>query len=201
MTSRSRECTSARTTAMATFRCATSRSGTTGSKTSDTKGSTRSPCGQATIESITMSFVAPARTASKASNSSQYSGIKNNAGTVKIYNNWVEATGQHGIQVWTQEGPKESEGKGPFEAHIWNNVVVDAGKLWRSFMGSSYGISVGAQAGCEKPVPFIYNNTIVNSRQSAINVSGNVGAGFVRDNIVAGRAAIRSSGAQVSWSS
>jgi hypothetical protein len=123
---------------------------------------------------------------SSSSKSSQYSGIKNMSGTVKIYNNWVEATGQHGIQVWTQEGPRPSEGKGPFEAHIWNNVIVDAGEYWRSFMNGSYGIYVGAQDGREKPVPFIYNNTIVNARQSAIHVTKNAGAGFVRDNIAAG---------------
>lgn len=123
---------------------------------------------------------------SKPSKSSQYAGIKNNAGTVKIYNNWVETTGQHGIQAWTQQGPKPSEGRGPFEAHIWNNVIVDAGALWRPFMNASYGISVGAEPGREKPIPFIYNNTIVNARQQGINVTRNAGAGFVRDNIVAG---------------
>lgn len=123
---------------------------------------------------------------SQPSKNSQYSGIKNNAGTVKIYNNWVEATGQHGIQVWTQEGPRESEGKGPFEAQIWNNVIVDAGAYWRSFMGDSFGISVGAQAGREKPLPNIYNNTIVDSRRSAINVTRDAGSGIVRDNIAAG---------------
>jgi hypothetical protein len=124
----------------------------------------------------------------KSSNSAQYSGIKNNAGTVKIYNNWIESTGQHGIQSWTHQGPRESEGKGPFEAEIWNNVIVGAGELWRSFMGDSFGISVGAQSGKEKPVPQIYNNTIVNSRQSAIKVTAQVKAGFVRDNIAAGTA-------------
>jgi hypothetical protein len=118
--------------------------------------------------------------------STQYSGIKNMSGTAKIYNNWVETTGQHGIAVGTQDGPKISEGIGPFEAHIWNNVIVDAGALWRPFMTGSFGISVGAQDGCEKPVPFIYNNTIVNPRQGGINVRENAGEGFVRDNIVAG---------------
>jgi hypothetical protein len=88
--------------------------------------------------------------------------------------------------VWTSEGPKESEGLGPFEAHIWNNVIVDAGALWRTFMSSSFGISVGAQDGCEKPIPYVFNNTIVDSRESAISLRNNVGAGFVRDNIVAG---------------
>ncbi|MGH8252317.1 MAG: choice-of-anchor Q domain-containing protein [Steroidobacteraceae bacterium] len=122
----------------------------------------------------------------RSNKASQYSGIKNNAGTVKIYNNWVETTGQHGIQVWTGEGPRESEGRGPFAAHIWNNVIVGAGKLWRPFMAKSYGISIGAQNGCEKPVPSVYNNTIVNSRQGGIHLTSNVGTGFVRDNVVAG---------------
>lgn len=120
------------------------------------------------------------------SKDAQYSGIKNNAGTVKIYNNWVETTGQHGIQVWTQTGPRISEGKGPFEAHIWNNVIVNAGALWRPFMNASFGISVGAQAGREEPIPYIYSNTIINPRQSGINVTKNAGKGFVRDNIIAG---------------
>ncbi len=46
---------------------------------------------------------------------SQYSGITNLSGKMKIYNNWIETTGKHGIQVWTEEGPKVSEGRGPFE--------------------------------------------------------------------------------------
>ena len=120
------------------------------------------------------------------SKSSQYSGIKNISGTVKIYNNWIETTGQHGISSWTQEGPKTSENRGPFAAQIWNNVIVDAGSLWKPFMQKSMGINVGAQDGCEKPVPFIYSNTIVNSRGNGISVVSNSGPGFVRDNIVAG---------------
>jgi hypothetical protein len=116
----------------------------------------------------------------------QYSGIKNTSGTVKIYNNWVESTGMHGIQSWTQTGPRTTEGKGPFEAEIWNNVVVNAGAFWKSFMQNSYGISVGAQAGREKPIPTIYSNTIVNSRMGGINLTSQVAGGVVRDNIVAG---------------
>jgi len=120
------------------------------------------------------------------SKSTQYSGINNNGGTVKIYNNWIETTGQHGIQSWTQQGPKISENKGPFEAEIWNNVIVDAGGLWKSFMAKSTGINIGAQDGCERPLPRIYSNTIVNARQTGINLTSNAGDGFVRDNIVAG---------------
>jgi len=120
------------------------------------------------------------------SKSTQYSGINNNGGTVKIYNNWVETTGQHGIQSWTQQGPKTSENKGPFVAEIYNNVIVDAGGLWKSFMAKSTGINIGAQDGCERPMPRIYSNTIVNSRQTGINLTSNSGDGFVRDNIVAG---------------
>jgi hypothetical protein len=118
--------------------------------------------------------------------SSQYSGILNGSGTVDIHHNWIEKTGQHGIRVWTAKGPLISQGRGPFIARIWNNVIVDAGALWRSFMLNSYGISVGADSGLEKPVPYIYSNTVVNSRLSGINLNSNVASGYVRDNIVAG---------------
>jgi len=126
------------------------------------------------------------KTTTTLNESSQYSGIKIMAGTGKIFSNWVEATGQHGIVSWTQEGPKASEGRGPFNADIWNNVIVDAGSLWKPFMQNAYGISVGAQSGTEKPVPHVYNNTIVNARQGGIIVTSNVSPGFVRDNILAG---------------
>ena len=53
-------------------------------------------------------------------------------------------------------------------------------------MAMSYGISIGAQDGCEKPFPNVYNNTIVNSRHGAISIGSNTGAGLVRDNIAAG---------------
>jgi len=136
--------------------------------------------------SIHHNFVRRSGKNGESSKTSQYSGIKNISGTVKIYNNWIETTGQHGIVSWTQDGPKASEGKGPLVAHVWNNVVVDAGGLWRPFMAKSYGISIGAQDGCEKPVPNIYNNTVVDSRDGAISIGSNTGAGFVRDNIAAG---------------
>ena len=121
------------------------------------------------------------------SKAGQYSAINNISGAVSIYNNWIDATGQHGILVWTQDGPKISENRGPFTTRIWNNVIVNAGSMWKSSIpGGSYGINVGAQDGCEKPVPYIFNNTIVNSRQAAINLGSNVAAGLVRDNIAAG---------------
>lgn len=123
------------------------------------------------------------------SKSSQYSGIKNISGTVQIYNNWVDTTGQHGIVSWTQGGPKTSENRGPFAAQVWNNVIVDSGALWRPFMAKSYAIKIGAENGTERPVPFVYNNTIVDSRDGAINLNGNVGSGFIRDNIAAGTGA------------
>ena len=122
----------------------------------------------------------------KAYKDSQYSGITNLSGKMKIYNNWIETTGKHGIQAYTQAGPKVSEGRGPFEVQIFNNVIVDAGGLWKSFMMRSNGINVGAQDGCEQPIPTIYSNTIVNSRQGGINVDNNIDNGVVHDNIVAG---------------
>lgn len=117
---------------------------------------------------------------------SQYSGINNNTGTVKIYSNWVEATGGHGIKLGSGEGPLESDGFGPFEVNVWNNVIVDAGLLWRPFMADTHGISVSSKDGREKPVANIYYNTIVNPRDGGINLASNVGAGYVRDNIIAG---------------
>ena len=116
--------------------------------------------------------------------SSQYSGIANTAGTVKIYNNWIEKTGQHGIKQWTAGGPSASAGKGPFDTYIWNNIVVDAGSFWRSFMSDSNGIHIGAKAGLEEPNVFVFSNTIVNSRQIGIRAASNVGGGYIRDNIV-----------------
>jgi hypothetical protein len=93
-------------------------------------------------------------------------------------------------------GTKESSGYGPFEARVWNNVIVDAGALWRAYMSHSHGVNVGADDGCEKSVPYIYNNTIVDSRESAVSLASNVGAGFVSDNIVAdaGGTAIKAPG-------
>jgi hypothetical protein len=117
---------------------------------------------------------------------SQYEGINNNTGTAKIYNNWIESTGSSAIKLGSGEGPMESEGFGPFEVDVWNNVILDAGGLWRSFMPDSHGISVHAKAGVEKPIANIYSNTIVGSRSNGINVGANAGEGYVRDNIVAG---------------
>jgi len=125
------------------------------------------------------------KNSSTSTNTSQYSAITNISGTVKIYNNLIESSGQHGISQWTGGGPLASEGKGPFETYIWNNVIVGAGSLWRTFMGESHGINVGAQDGCEKPIPYIFNNTIVNARRNAVRLAANVGGGFVKDNIVA----------------
>jgi hypothetical protein len=54
-------------------------------------------------------------------------------------------------------------------------------------MQNSYGINIGAQDGTEKPIPYVFNNTIVDSRQRAVNIGSNAGSGgYVRDNIIAG---------------
>ncbi len=116
---------------------------------------------------------------------SQYSGINNDAGTIKIYNNWIEKTGQHGIVQWTSRGPNASAGKGPFDTYIWNNVIVDAGALWRSFMNDAHAINIGAKAGLEEPTAYVFSNTIVSSRQSAIRLASNVRGGYIRDNLIA----------------
>jgi hypothetical protein len=116
----------------------------------------------------------------------QYEGINNVSGTVDIYNNWIEETGTTAIKLGPGEGPRESEGFGPFEVRVWNNVVVNAGGLWRSFMPEANGIAVNARDGLEKPIVYIYSNTIVNSRNSGIAMAANAAEGSVKDNIVAG---------------
>jgi hypothetical protein len=123
------------------------------------------------------------------SNASQYSGISNGEGTVTIYNNWIEKTGERGITQYTNNGPLESEGKGPFDTYIWNNVIVDVGFYWQTYMNASRGISIGACGGCEKPMVYVFNNTIVNSRLEGIYAAQNVGGGYVRNNIVTGAGA------------
>jgi hypothetical protein len=120
-----------------------------------------------------------------ASSTSQYEGINNVSGTVDIYNNWVEATGTTGIKLGSGDGPLESEGFGPFEVRVFNNVVVNAGGQWRSFMPPANGIALSAKAGVEKPIPYIYSNTIVSSHNDGINLANNAGNGYIKDNIVA----------------
>jgi hypothetical protein len=117
---------------------------------------------------------------------SQYAGINSNSGTVRIYSNWVEDTGTNGIKLGSGEGPLESEGFGPLKSHVWNNVIVNAGGLWRTFMDPSYGIGVSAKEGVEKPIVYIYSNTIVSARNIGVNVANNAGVGYINDNIVAG---------------
>lgn len=123
---------------------------------------------------------------SQSSSQKQYAGVNNNSGSVSIFNNWIESTGTHGIKLGSGEGPLETEGFGPFEARVWNNVIVSAGELWSSFMPESHGISVSSKVGVEKPVPYIYSNTIVSPRNDGINLASNVGSGYVKDNVIAG---------------
>jgi len=59
----------------------------------------------------------------------------------------------------------------------WALATLYAEQLWHQHRCTT---------GCEKPIPYIYNNTIVGSRQNGIKLSEYVGPGFVRDNIVAG---------------
>ena len=64
------------------------------------------------------------RRGSQALNPNQNGGITANNCHVKIYNNWVEKTGNPGIQTYMHQMP-DSLPFGPFEAIIYNNVVCD----------------------------------------------------------------------------
>jgi hypothetical protein len=99
-----------------------------GLRTSVLKESTRSPCGRVTTPSTTHEVRRAGKNTTETNQTSQYSGIESISGTVKIYNNWIETTGQHGISVWTAAPAQNCRIiAARFQAHIWNNVIVDAG--------------------------------------------------------------------------
>ena len=106
-------------------------------------------------------------------------------GSGEIYNNYVERSGDTGIQHWIADLPSSF---GPQSARIFNNVVVDAGVVG---LTSRNGISVGSAAASRAGVAtapvlsMIYNNTIVRPRGNGVNVNSRAApGGWVRDNII-----------------
>jgi hypothetical protein len=113
-------------------------------------------------------------------------GISMLDGPGKIFNNYVERSGDTAIQHWLPDLPASY---GPQEVEIYNNVVVDAGVTGAT---GSQGISSGhanTNRDGEKvaeTLPKIYNNTIVRPRGWGITVgSVSTAQAFVRDNIIA----------------
>ena len=140
------------------------------------------------------------KNSSNSSKSTQYSGIKTaryredlqqlDRDNRPAWNSGVDAERPEGVRrertVRSAHLEQRHSGRGRAVASVHEQ------KLWHQRW---------RPGGLRKPVPLIYNNTIVNSRESAINVASNVGPGFVRDNIAAGTRTIRSSLLPVSWTS
>jgi len=118
------------------------------------------------------------RRVGKRSDKGQLSGISLLDGNGKIYANWVEKPGDSGIKHYLQYLPKSY---GDQSVEIYNNVVVDTGQV--GVLGS-YGVVSANQSGYARPLPKIYNNTIVRSKDSGVKVGGDAAGGLIRDNLI-----------------
>ena len=123
------------------------------------------------------------RRGSQALNPNQNGGITANNCHVKIYNNWVEKTGNPGIQTYMHQMP-DSLPFGPFEAIIYNNVVCDLFTVPGD--QEAKGINVGGEAGSLQIKATIYNNTVVDTPGAGIATnSGGAAAGCaIANNLV-----------------
>ncbi len=119
------------------------------------------------------------RRAGKSPSKGQLYGISLLDGTGRIYNNWVEGTGDAGIQHFLHHLPRSY---GDQAAEIFNNVVARTGLVR---LGPGHGIVSNNRNGYARPVAHIYNNTVVGSKDSGIYVGREASNGFVRDNLVA----------------
>jgi hypothetical protein len=124
------------------------------------------------------------------SDPTQQGGITANNCHVSIYNNWLEDSGDPAIQTYMYQLPDTlpSPPFGPFEARIYNNVVVGC----RTIGGNdSKGISSGGDDASHRIRPLIYNNTVVDATGAGINVNANArSGGQVVNNLVADSGAI-----------
>ena len=112
----------------------------------------------------------------------QLTGISLLDGTGRIYNNWIEKSGDAGIRHFLGDLPRSY---GDQVSEIYNNVIVDSGQV-RSTPG--HGIASNSKDGFARPIARIYNNTVVGAMDSGILVGGQAAGGFVRDNVVANSA-------------
>ena len=104
-------------------------------------------------------------------------------GTGDIYNNWVKASGERGIQHYIHYVPSSY---GAMPSRIYNNVIIAAGSIGQDSDLRGFGIYAGSNDGDYATVrPTIYNNTIVNS-EGGIQVNNATLSGSIRDNIIAG---------------
>lgn len=119
------------------------------------------------------------RRVGKETDHGQLTGISLLDGTGRIYNNWVEQSGDAGIRHFLQYLPRSY---GDQLCEIYNNVIVDPGQVGST---PGHGIASNNKNGAARPMARIYQNTVVGARDSGIFVGGEASDGFVRDNLVA----------------
>jgi hypothetical protein len=109
----------------------------------------------------------------------QLAGISLLDGSGRIYNNWVERVGDTGIRHFLQHLPSSY---GTQTVEVYNNVVVESGLVATT---PGHGIASNSKNGAARPMARIYNNTVVNAKDSGIYIGGQASGGFVRDNLIA----------------
>ena len=116
---------------------------------------------------------------SDAKSEGQLTGISLLDGNGRIYNNWVESVGDSGIKHYLQYLP---ESRGNQSSEIFNNVIVQTGQIG---LRPSHGIVSNNATGSARPLPKIYYNTVIRTKDSGISVGPQAAGGYIRDNIVA----------------
>ena len=119
------------------------------------------------------------RRVGRESDNGQLLGISVLDGTGHIYNNWVERSGDAGIQHFIGNLPRSY---GDQLGEVYNNVVINSGQVGST---PGHGIASNGRDGLAPTVARIYNNTIVGATDFGIYVGSDATGGFVRDNIVA----------------
>ncbi len=123
----------------------------------------------------------------------QRCGITFTSSTGEIYGNTVINAGMgnstavgasSGIRCYTNDGPSATVAEpsygtfATFEIRAYNNLVIGS---------ASAGLSSQRDAGTTVPVPYFYNNTVVNSGTTGI-LTASTSGGFIRNNIALGNA-------------
>ncbi|OZG70366.1 hypothetical protein BTA51_26355 [Hahella sp. CCB-MM4] len=90
---------------------------------------------------------------------------------VKIYNNMIKGSDRAGIYI------KEYFDTGTSHFEVYNNVVIDSGRLESGDKGHGILISAGHSAD-------LYNNTIVGARVYGISYYSNLDSGYISNNLL-----------------
>jgi hypothetical protein len=112
-------------------------------------------------------------------------GISVLSGIVNIRDNWVEDSGDNGIQAYNDnlQGTGTAPTDSVNDVRIYNNVVVRAG-VNGTVVGGKHGITSGANAGAGWiPDVRIYSNTVIGSYANGIRIDTSTATSFAKNNI------------------